>query len=203
MSAPANAATFIYNVNYDDMGVATLAPGSDDLRLVDLVAGDMITYTLTATGMNGWTVTDDFAPNFTFALALTQEAVRTVDVDLNLNLDGSSVFFQSDSGLNNSLVHLGPNNTPLTAGLQFDEVTFDLTLLSSVDENDPNIEVDTRVATLLPIFGAPEREANIDFGPLQVAAVPEPGTWAMMILGFGLVGGAMRRRRANVKVSYA
>lgn len=26
-------------------------------------------------------------------------------------------------------------------------------------------------------------------------AVPEPGTWMMMIVGFGLVGGAMRRRR--------
>ncbi|MEL6875314.1 MAG: PEPxxWA-CTERM sorting domain-containing protein, partial [Pseudomonadota bacterium] len=33
--------------------------------------------------------------------------------------------------------------------------------------------------------------------------VPEPGTWAMMILGFGLVGGAMRRRKASVTVSYA
>ncbi len=28
----------------------------------------------------------------------------------------------------------------------------------------------------------------------QFAPVPEPGTWAMMILGFGLVGGALRRR---------
>lgn len=28
------------------------------------------------------------------------------------------------------------------------------------------------------------------------AVVPEPATWAMMILGFGLVGGAMRRRSA-------
>ena len=27
------------------------------------------------------------------------------------------------------------------------------------------------------------------------AAVPEPGTWAMMILGFGMVGFAIRRRR--------
>jgi hypothetical protein len=26
------------------------------------------------------------------------------------------------------------------------------------------------------------------------AAVPEPGAWAMMLLGFGLVGGAVRRR---------
>ncbi|MEP2101127.1 MAG: PEPxxWA-CTERM sorting domain-containing protein [Parasphingorhabdus sp.] len=35
-------------------------------------------------------------------------------------------------------------------------------------------------------------------------AVPEPATWAMMIGGFGLVGGAMRRRRKmTTKVSYA
>jgi hypothetical protein len=27
-----------------------------------------------------------------------------------------------------------------------------------------------------------------------VNSVPEPATWAMMIVGFGLVGGSMRRR---------
>ncbi|MEP3226772.1 MAG: FxDxF family PEP-CTERM protein [Parasphingorhabdus sp.] len=38
----------------------------------------------------------------------------------------------------------------------------------------------------------------------EVAAVPEPATWAFMIFGFGAIGGAMRRqRKANVKVSYA
>lgn len=37
------------------------------------------------------------------------------------------------------------------------------------------------------------------------AAVPEPATWAMMLLGFGLVGGAMRSRRKDpkVRVSFA
>jgi hypothetical protein len=35
------------------------------------------------------------------------------------------------------------------------------------------------------------------------SAVPEPATWAMMILGFGLVGGAMRRRKHQVFVRYA
>lgn len=30
---------------------------------------------------------------------------------------------------------------------------------------------------------------------LPVSAVPEPGTWAMMLVGFGLIGWRMRRRR--------
>lgn len=34
------------------------------------------------------------------------------------------------------------------------------------------------------------------------AAVPEPSTWAMMILGFGVVGGALRRRQ-QVRYNFA
>ncbi len=34
-------------------------------------------------------------------------------------------------------------------------------------------------------------------------AVPEPATWAMMILGFGLVGGAMRSARTQAKIRFA
>jgi hypothetical protein len=37
--------------------------------------------------------------------------------------------------------------------------------------------------------------------PVGGGGVPEPATWAMMIIGFGLVGGAMRRRAT--RVSYA
>lgn len=36
------------------------------------------------------------------------------------------------------------------------------------------------------------------------AAVPEPSTWAMLVLGFGFIGASMRmkRRKQNVSVSY-
>lgn len=46
---------------------------------------------------------------------------------------------------------------------------------------------------------------EISISGRSVGAVPEPSTWAMMLLGFGLVGGAMRsaKRRQKLNVSYA
>jgi hypothetical protein len=48
--------------------------------------------------------------------------------------------------------------------------------------------------------------SSVNFATLS-AAVPEPANWALMIAGFGLVGGALRnanlRRKQTVKVSYA
>lgn len=35
------------------------------------------------------------------------------------------------------------------------------------------------------------------------AVVPEPATWAMMLLGFGMVAGAVRYRRRNHRIVYA
>jgi PEP-CTERM motif len=43
---------------------------------------------------------------------------------------------------------------------------------------------------------------SASFSPLN-PAVPEPSTWLMMILGFGMVGASMRRRKTNVKVNYS
>ena len=38
---------------------------------------------------------------------------------------------------------------------------------------------------------------NLTFGAADVGAVPEPGTWAMMLLGFGAIGFGLRRRRMS------
>jgi hypothetical protein len=40
-------------------------------------------------------------------------------------------------------------------------------------------------------------------GTLNVAAVPEPATWAMMLLGFGAMGLVIRRRRQPVLAQIA
>jgi hypothetical protein len=40
-------------------------------------------------------------------------------------------------------------------------------------------------------------------GNVSFSAVPEPATWGMMLLGFGAVGYAMRRRRRPALVQIA
>lgn len=45
---------------------------------------------------------------------------------------------------------------------------------------------------------------DLDFAFRVLDAVPEPGTWAMMVLGVGFVGGALRRRHKSMtRVSHA
>ncbi|PZQ64768.1 MAG: hypothetical protein DI570_04255 [Phenylobacterium zucineum] len=46
--------------------------------------------------------------------------------------------------------------------------------------------------------GAAFDNLTLDASPLQVAGVPEPATWAMMILGFGATGAMIRGRRRSV-----
>ncbi len=45
---------------------------------------------------------------------------------------------------------------------------------------------------------------GVDDVSVFAAAVPEPATWALMIVGFGIVGGSLRRqRKQSVRVTYA
>ena len=45
---------------------------------------------------------------------------------------------------------------------------------------------------------------NVSFATASTAAVPEPATWAMMLIGFGAIGLAIRRRaRARTSLTFA
>lgn len=56
-----------------------------------------------------------------------------------------------------------------------------------------NVNGSTETVLPLPANGTP-----IAFTLMRVTAVPEPASWAMMIGGFALVGGAMRRRAVAI-----
>jgi hypothetical protein len=43
----------------------------------------------------------------------------------------------------------------------------------------------------------------VTFTRIEAPAVPEPATWAMMLVGFGFIAGATRYRRKSVKASFA
>lgn len=45
--------------------------------------------------------------------------------------------------------------------------------------------------------------ATITISEAASGAVPEPATWAMMLIGFGAVGAAARYRRRKVRVTFA
>ncbi len=58
--------------------------------------------------------------------------------------------------------------------------------------------VDTTNAFTSVTFSATQRDDGIDFDRLQYGAttsVPEPGAWALLILGFGALGSQIRARR--------
>lgn len=84
---------------------------------------------------------------------------------------------------------------------------FDLPPANGDQDNfDTNFRFTASFDTLTNIqsIGFASSSNSFEFDNVATAAVPEPATWAFMIVGFGAIGGAMRRKRkANVKVSYA
>lgn len=44
---------------------------------------------------------------------------------------------------------------------------------------------------------------RVDTNDVTIAAVPEPATWAMMLVGFGMIGATVRYRRRSVQATYA
>ncbi|MEW5686210.1 MAG: PEPxxWA-CTERM sorting domain-containing protein [Pseudomonadota bacterium] len=117
----------------------------------------------------------------------------------NLILNGSDVFYGAlrMGGLGDDVVFISPSGATLTvqsgAAGQGGTATFFLPVQLRAGSNtltfayagyDQGIDDESwAIADLLVRDGSP-------------ALVPEPATWALLIAGFGLAGGALRRRNA-------
>ena len=80
-------------------------------------------------------------------------------------------------------------------------VRLDTTSASNISFFSPSFGGGYRVN----IFGGPiGKSALVTASSVAIpGAVPEPATWAMMIVGFGLAGGAIRQRRRHTTLAFA
>lgn len=175
VSAPASAATVVYSTGSNV--VVTYQPLTDDydgsfrFRVVNITPGDP----------NG-----DFIASFTFVSPITGlgSAIASnviVSGDLGSDVDFSSVAINGFAG---SVVNSGAASSafrvdaPVTPGLN--TLTFTGRLNPSGDRVGDGL-----VTGSLTLAAA--------------AMVPEPATWGLFILGFGAIGGTLRRRNASIR----
>ncbi|MEM8918026.1 MAG: PEPxxWA-CTERM sorting domain-containing protein [Pseudomonadota bacterium] len=146
-------------------------------------AGQLFTYNFgglaPATGPGTLTITarGDYSPAF--------PGFEFLNYDVEGLLDGILAPASADS-----FTQFSFNDVEFTA--VFDLSLADLNSLLS----DNVIELSLDLSPGVNLFdGNSFTSVVIDYA--SASPTPEPGSWAMMIGGFGLIGGAMRRRRRN------
>ena len=111
------------------------------------------------------------------------------DVVLNL-LSGGSITFQNVAFQTNGNQHFGisSDDNRIFSSIEFEN-------LFSFDKNGNKLaaqKFDSLKQVSINLANAP-----------VTPGVPEPATWTMMIIGFGAVGGVMRKRKVKTAVSYS
>ena len=145
---------------------------------------------VTFTGNTGFTINNGFAQLITGSSGLT-----------SLTIDPNALF--TDMKLSFSLTGQGNFDSPVTVSyLLGDGTTGILTNAVNGTGNNGNFEIgitgglfDAITITSTGDHGFAAIK-QVSFEPVDgVGAVPEPATWAMMLLGFGAIGASMRRRK--------
>ena len=120
--------------------------------------------------------------------------------------DGDSIYdiYDLDGNvLSSSFINTGGFST----GIAYDGKNFEVSRLSSIDTYDGLTGAFISTLPLSSTLGDRSfliEDLSVDYSTrIDTGAVPEPATWAMMLAGFGIVGGTMRYRRRSTKVSFA
>jgi hypothetical protein len=168
-SLPASATTFVYTGNAD-------ANGAFNTAIVDInCAGPCSAGTYNySSDINFFSLTFNSAANTPeFTLSSNEAGVSTVGYSVYLVLSGPQT-------VSTWFLLLDGQNTP-SIQKAMDSFSYD-----TVDSIDGTV---VQGADVMVISGNP--------GTWQVASVPEPSTWAMMILGFAGIGFMAYRRKSK------
>ena len=90
--------------------------------------------------------------------------------------------------------HSDPNAGDLLVEIDNPSATFDWSTITSAYNYDPRAQRAYTIAGWGAYADSPGYAFNTRFD-VSPAAAPEPASWAMMLGGFGAIGGAMRARR--------
>ena len=188
--------------------IASLASAA----LLSLAGGAQAAILVYTANMNGATeVPPNVSPAFGFTTVTVDNVLNTMQVDITYSgLTGgppaaAHIHCCSAPGTNIG-VAVGFPNFPITTSGAFNQLfnLLDPTIYTAGFLN--NFGGGTAAgaeAALLGGFAAGTAYSNIHNAVFpggeirgQLQAVPEPASWALMILGFGAVGATLRRRRA-------
>ena len=196
-ASPASAASYVFDLTADP---ATAVYSGDTFFLdipyggseFEIAVGDDITVNLTLTSPLTTPTLQSFQDGVLFLDVLLNQGLGTppggltVDTTTTLN-DGTFAGETQFSGCVNcvfSAFGKSGADTPFT----FSSLTATFDVLDLAATSDPVLGQGFRLS--FGVFGSPP------------GGVPEPATWAMMLGGFGVAGGALRQRRA-VRVAIA
>lgn len=194
-------------------GVSIAAPASattsvGGISFADNAFADAVSYTGSAITTVGGTLTQvltDTDPG-TFARGgadntitfsfIDNVAVNGVGKDIALfELGGADDFTVILNGI--SKTYTSVYTGMMAGGYNLNVLAFDL--------GDFGVLAGQTISSLtlaFPANGAGTRATPSLVGAINSSTVPEPATWGMMILGFGAIGSAMRRRE-SVRVRFA
>ena len=200
------------------LGLALAFGGSTAAHAVTIVNGDFeqgpavgaggFTTITAGNGLPGWTINDG-SVDYIGSYWTGQAGAGSHSLDLNGNDEGT--ISQTIQGLTSGVTYVisffisgnpdGGNATKkagLTLGGSFAPVTY--TLSSTNSTTNMNWEertysfVATSATALLVLTSRSEGAYGLAVDNFSISAAPDAATWLTMILGFGLVGAAMRRR---------
>lgn len=181
---PANTTTNTFTIGNSTYNTANL--NFDPFDPFTVAEGDVIQATITFT--SGFTVPASneqlFGVNF---LGVTTDSPPGYSNNEGPNNEGTAVFGYSG----------GP--TGLATDTQSGSCSNCLTsIMGQIPGNSFTFDSISLVETITSL-NAPFTigSGSFSYQLREVSAVPEPATWTMMIGGFGIVGGALRRRRAT------
>jgi hypothetical protein len=173
----ASAATILYNVDLGSGANSVVGEITTDAHTGTLTARDIVSFSLQITSA-GQTAT------------LSSGATVLVD-DKDLTATASGLFFNFGS-------NSGGNFMLYSQAGGFNYVCFN-DKVGSCSENPSSVGLNVGDQSINTNFIS--ETGNFEFGVTSV--VPEPSTWAMMILGFCGVGFMAYRRKANLALMAA